>query len=191
MNSYYEDHAKDFFEATVYADMGAHYKPFLEKLTKSAHILDAGCGSGRDSLNFINLGYKVTAFDASQKLCSLAQEHIGQEVLHMRFQEMTFEDVFDGIWASASLLHVPSEELTDVLQRLKKALKPTGVLYAGFKYGAFEGERNGRFFHDLTENKAKELFTPLGFTLEKMWITKDVRPERVDELWLNIIAVKS
>lgn len=190
MDNYYNNNAKDFFEGTVHANMDEHYRFFLERMTESGSILDAGCGSGRDSLYFKKLGYEVTAMDASDELCKLAEEYIGQKVFNIKFQDITFQSTFDGIWACASLLHVPSIELEDVLERLKIALKPKGILYASFKYGDFEGERNGRFFHDLTEEKVERLFTKVGLNNEKMWITKDVRPERVDEMWLNIIASK-
>lgn len=191
MNNYYNTNAKDFFEGTVNADMSAHYAAFLEKLPKGVHILDAGCGSGRDSLYFKKLGYKITAMDISTELCKLASEHIGQEVLELSFQDIAFEDTFEGIWACASLLHVPSVELPAIIGKLKKALKVDGVLFAGFKYGDFEGERNGRYFCDLTEQKAEQIFTALGFKVEKMWITGDVRPERNDELWINVLVKKA
>ena len=188
MDNYYNKNAETFFEGTVNADMTEHYAAFLQKLPQKAHILDAGCGSGRDSLYFINQGYKVTAIDASEELCKLAEAYIGQQVLNLKFQDITFENTFDGIWACASLLHVPSDELEQVLGCLKRALKSEGILYASFKYGDFEGRRNERYFHDLTEEKAQRLFSGVGLNIEKMWITKDVRPDHVDEMWLNIIS---
>ncbi|PHV69602.1 SAM-dependent methyltransferase [Sporanaerobium hydrogeniformans] len=188
MSNYYNENAKAFFEGTVVADMSSNYTDFLAKLAKGSHILDAGCGSGRDAKNFKDLGYEVTAIDASESMCALASEYMHQPVEQLRFQDIDFKDVFDGIWASASLLHVPSEELPEVLERFYKALKAQGVLYASFKYGDFEGDRNGRYFHDLKEDKAKELFTKAGFHVSKMWITSDVREDRRDEKWLNILC---
>ena len=104
----------------------------------------------------------------------------------MLFQEVDFKEEFDGIWASASLLHVPSQELKNVLVKLYQSLKSGGVFYASFKYGDFDGERNGRYFHNLTEETAEEA----GFKVEKMWITGDVREGREDEKWINILVVK-
>lgn len=190
MNNYYNNNAKAFFEGTAYVDMSMQYKDFLVSIPKGGFILDAGCGSGRDSLFFKNLGYQVVAMDGSIEMCKLASEHIGQEVVHKRFQEVDFKETFDGIWAAASLLHVPSSEIEMVLGRLKDSLKPSGVFYASFKYGDFEGERNGRYFHDLTEDTAKALFTKVGFTVEKMWITGDVREGRGDEKWVNLLVRK-
>lgn len=190
MSHYYDENAQAFFEGTVEADMSSNYIDFLAKLAKGSHILDAGCGSGRDSKNFKELGYKVTAIDASEAMCALAGEYINQPVEHMRFQDMNFQDEFNGIWASASLLHVLSEELPEVLKKLYRALKPQGILYASFKYGEFEGERNGRYFHDLKEDKAKVLFIQAGFKVVNQWITGDVREGRGDEKWLNILCEK-
>lgn len=190
MSHYYDKNAQAFFEGTVEADMSSNYTDFLAKLSKGSHILDAGCGSGRDSKNFKELGYKVTAIDASEAMCALAGEYINQPVEQMRFQDMNFQDEFNGIWASASLLHVLSEELPEVLKKLYRALKPQGILYASFKYGEFEGERNGRYFHDLKEDKAKVLFIQAGFKVVNQWITGDVREGRGDEKWLNILCEK-
>lgn len=187
-NDFYNKKATEFFKDTVNADMSKNYYPFLECLSKGQKILDAGCGSGRDSKAFIEMGYQVTALDGSETLCEMATAYIGQQVQHLQFQNITFENEFDGIWACATLLHVPSHELTDVLKKLKRALKPTGILYASFKYGNFEGERNGRYFTDLTEEKANKLLAACGFKDKKMWITTDVREGRGDEKWLNILA---
>ncbi|WP_410495530.1 class I SAM-dependent methyltransferase [Cellulosilyticum sp. ST5] len=164
---FYNQNATEFFEGTVAADMTQNYTLFLECLPKGAKILDAGCGSGRDSLAFKKLGYEVTAIDGSEELCKLASEYIGQEVKHMQFQELDFENEFDGIWACATLLHIPRRKLPEVIERLVKALKTDGVLYASFKYGVFQGERKGRYFCDLTEEKAEELFTAGGLKIKK------------------------
>ena len=103
---------------------------------------------------------------------------------------MEFENCFDGIWALATLLHVPSDELEDVLSRLKTSLKENGIIYASFKYGDFEGERNGRFFNDFNETTAVELFEKLDFEVIKTWISSDGRKGREDEKWVNILVKK-
>ena len=188
--NYYDENAQDFFEGTVDADMTQHYEEFLNYLPKYGEILDCGCGSGRDTLKFKNLGYYVTAIDGSVEMCKLASEHSGVDVKHMQFQEIDFVDELDGIWASASLLHVPSSEIEDVLKRLKTSLKDNGILYASFKHGDFEGHRNGRYFNDLTEDTAKELFEKLDLKVIKTWITSDARKGRENEKWTNILVKK-
>ncbi len=82
------------------------------------------------------------------------------------------------------------EEIVNRHRNLIKALKVGGILFASFRYGNFEGERNDRYFHDLTEQKAEQVFSDSGFKVEKMWITEDVRPERVDEKWINVLVIR-
>lgn len=188
MNCYYDTNATEFLEDTLGANMESLYEVFIEKLPQNAVILDAGCGSGRDSLYFKNLGHRIIAMDASQEMCQFAGEYIGQSVLLCRFQDMHFKVLFDGIWACASLIHVPSSEMVSVLQRFNWYLNDDGVMYASFKYGDFEGEREGRYYLDLTEESATKFFTEAGFNIEKMWITNDVRANHVDEKWLNVLV---
>ena len=188
MSCYYNTSVTKFLEDTLGANMEALYEVFTEKLPGKAIILDAGCGSGRDSLYFKDLGHHIFAMDASQEMCQFAGEYIGQSVLLCRFQDMQFKVLFDGIWASASLIHVPSNEIVRVLQRFNWYLKDNGIMYASFKYGDFEGEREGRYYLDLTEEMAIKFFTEAGFNIEKMWITDDVRANHVNEKWLNVLV---
>lgn len=188
--NYYDENAKEFFDGTVDADMSSHHEKFLRLIPENGHILDAGCGSGRDTKIFKDFGYEVTAIDGSSEMCRLASEFSGIDVKHMQFQEIDFICEFDGIWASASLLHVPSNELDLVLRNLKNSLKENGILYASFKYGDFEGKRNGRYFNDLTESAATEIFEENEFQVIETWLTHDSRIDRKDERWTNILVKK-
>ena len=108
------------------------------------------------------------------------------------FQELDTVDTYDGIWACASILHLSKEELPDVFCRMAVALRKNGMIYASFKYGSFEGERNGRYFTDFTEMDFAEFagrFSEL--VIQEMWITGDIRPGRGEERWLNTILQKS
>ena len=120
---YYDLSADEFSDATKNLDVEHLYKPFLTRLPVGAKILDAGCGSGRDALAFKQRGFSVTAFDASAPLVDIAKKHSGIEVLQMRFQDMHWRDEFDGIWACASLLHVPKSEMDGVMEKIICALK--------------------------------------------------------------------
>ena len=124
---YYNKYAAKVFEETVDQDMSEIRTEFLNLLEEGDTILDLGCGSGRDSLIFYELGYDVTAMDASEEMCKLAEIHTGLEVLHMTFEEMDFDSVFDGIWACASLLHVPEKELSDILTKIARASGESGI----------------------------------------------------------------
>lgn len=188
---YYARNFKEFGESTFNVDFSSTQERFLRHLPPKAAILDFGCGSGRDTSYFLQKGFSVTATDGSPEMCRLASANTGQEVKHLLFQELDAESAFDGIWACASVLHLPKTELKDVFLRMEKALKDNGILYVSFKYGSFEGLRNGRFFTDFTEDEFKDFLSQnSGMKIIDYWITADVRPERKEEKWLNLLIRK-
>lgn len=160
--SYYDENAATFCEGTRNADMSETRGRFLQYLKPNALILDAGCGSGRDSKAFMESGYRVVAIDGSKEMCRQASAYLGQEVQCRRFEEIDEKEVYDGIWACASLLHVPHELLPKVIARLIVALVDGGVLYASFKYGEEEREAGGRYFTDRSEGRRMEEGTGRG-----------------------------
>ena len=185
---YYEKNADAFFAGTVSADMTYARERFLAKLPGKACLLDLGCGSGRDAKAFLELGYAVDAVDGSEELCRRASAFTGIEVKCMLFQDLEEEEKYDGIWACASLLHLLRKELSEVFRKIKKALKQDGILYTGFKYGTFEGMRNGRYFTDFTEDTFRAFLEECpGFTGLEHWVTADVRPGRGEEKWFNVL----
>lgn len=189
--TYYNTNSKKFAEKTMNIDFFIIQNKFLNKLCISASILDFGCGSGRDTKYFLSQGYQVEAIDGSEELCKLASEYTGIPVKHMLFQELDAEEQYDGIWACSSILHLPLEELKPVLEKMAKALKPQGIIYTSFKYGNFAGERNGRYFTDMTETSFAVLMQDItALKTEEQWITSDVRPGRGEEKWLNVILRK-
>ena len=154
-------------------------------------ILDAGCGSGRDSKFFLEKGFSVVAFDNSPNMVRHSAEYTGQEVLLMSFDDIEFKNNFDGIWACASVLHVPENNISTVLSKLTDALKDSGIIYTSFKYGENEGIRNGRFFADYTEERFDQLLAVIPkLELIQYWKTSDLRPGRSEENWLNILLKK-
>ena len=188
---YYNENAKKFIDGTVAVDFKHIQDAFLELLPKHAAILDFGCGSGRDTKYFLEQGCRVDAMDGSLELCKAASEYTGINVKHMLFQELNEKEKYDGIWACASILHVKREELPEIIRKMSLAAKANGIIYLSFKYGDFEGERNGRYFTDMTEESMAKLLADFPeFTVEKQWITGDVRAGRGDERWLNMILRK-
>ena len=186
---YYNMHADDFFEGSVDADMSEWRNRFIKYLPDGGRVLDAGCGSGRDSKAFIMQGFSVVAIDASREMCKRASELLGQEVWQMRFDEMSFDDEFDGVWSCASLLHVQVSEMADVLKKIKHGLRPEGIFYASFKYGEGETVKDVRSFTNYTLESVCELLKGAGFRVLECDISYDVRPGREEEKWVNVIAV--
>lgn len=188
---YYDDHADEFYKSTVTVEFTTMQERFLAKLEKGSYILDFGCGSGRDTKYFLGNGYRVDAMDGSKELCKLASGFTGIEVKNMFFQELAEVDKYNGIWACSSILHLSIDELSDVVRKMVTALKADGIIYTSFKYGTFAGERNGRFFTDMTEAAFAVFLNDIdGLEVEEQWITSDVRPGRGEEKWLNLILRK-
>ena len=186
---YYENHAMEFISGTIVADMSDMRSRFMNQLQPGAYILDLGCGSGRDAKAFLDAGYRVDAVDGSSELCRMASEYTGIPVRQMLFQDLDSVEIYDGIWACASILHLPKGELQEVLFRTLRALKPGGILYTSFKYGSFEGLRNGRYFTDFTEEILTAFWSEIkGLCIIDTWITGDVRPGREEERWINLLA---
>ncbi|HHK9554854.1 class I SAM-dependent methyltransferase [Enterobacter sichuanensis] len=187
---YYQNHAQDFFDGTVNVDMTPLYEAFTQHLAHGARVLDAGCGSGRDAKAFHEMGYQVDAFDASSAMVELARQHTGLPVQLMTFSEIDYKAQYDGIWCCASLLHVPSSGLPEVMQKLADALKPGGVWYVSFKYGNGERVQGERRFTDLDEEGLRMGISNItDVAITSLWVTKDYRQER-SERWLNGILHK-
>lgn len=200
--SYYDKNAEEFCRATKDADMSFCRDKFLRLLEQKnhikrkesnkskIHILDAGCGSGRDAKAFLETGYQVTALDASRKICEEAEKLIKQEVLCMRFDELQFRQKFDGIWACASLLHVSYTEISGVLKRFWDALKEDGIFYASLKYGKEMRIDEDRLFYDYEETALNNLMVNNCFLVEDIFVTQDVRKSKENEQWINVLARK-
>lgn len=185
---YYEKNAKSFADSTADIEFSEMQDSFLSNLKEGASILDFGCGSGRDTRYFLKKGYKVTALDGSAELCRIAEEKTGIPVIQMDFNEFNEKDKYDGIWACSSILHLPKQELKQVLVHMEQALHIGGIIYTSFKYGEFEGMRSRRFFTDFTEDSFRNFLSEIErLIIEKLWITRDARPDRQDEKWLNMI----
>ena len=109
----------------------------------------------------------------------------------MLFEELNEVELYDGVWACASILHVEKKQLPEIIKKIAIATKKGGIVYTSFKYGDFEGIRNGRFFTYLTEESFEELLRKVPeLAIEKLWISADVRAERGEERWLNIVLRK-
>ena len=189
---YYNQNANDFVQGTLSVDFKQTQDRFLAKLPAGAYILDFGCGSGRDTKYFLENGYQVDATDGSKELCKMASDYTGIDVKCMLFEELAEIQKYDGVWACSAILHLSKGALADVLKKMAIAIKDNGVIYTSFKYGEFEGERNGRYFTDFTLEMFEEYLQRVPeLQIEEYWMTGDVRPGRGEEKWLNLILRKS
>ena len=188
---YYNTNAKFFIEGTLNVDFSYVQNKFLDKIDTGAVILDFGCGSGRDTKYFLDRGYTAEAIDGSEELCKLASIYTGIPVRYILFQDLQEVDKYDAIWACSSILHLPYADLVDVMKKMVIALKDNGLIYTSFKYGTFEGIRNGRYFIDMTEDRLEKLLQDVDeLEVEETWVTSDVRPGRGEEKWLNLFLRK-
>jgi 2-polyprenyl-3-methyl-5-hydroxy-6-metoxy-1,4-benzoquinol methylase len=188
--AFYNDHTETYVRETVEVDMQSLHTPFLKRISSGGRILDAGCGSGRDSKAFLELGYHVISMDASDKMVSATTRLTGQQAICLRHQDVIFENQFDGIWACASLLHVPRAELPDVMRRYRTALRSSGILFASFKLGRGERQKQGRHFTDMNEAGIADLIAGVEqLAIVETWQSDDLRPGRSDR-WLNVLLAR-
>lgn len=189
---FYNKNAEDFYNRTIAADLSELCEKFLKNIIPGGKILDAGCGSGRDTLYFLKQGYEVVAMDASEEMVRLSSELTGKQTKLLKFEDVKFNKEFDGIWACASLLHVPKAEIQFIMKKLVNGLKNNGIFYGSFKYGEGEEIRGERFFNFYDENSLRELITEVGqLEVIDIWITQDVRPEHEGEKWVSCLCRKT
>ena len=162
---------------------------FAALLPAGGRVLDAGCGSGRDARVFRDWGFEVTATEAAPKLAALASAHVGLPVQVKTFDQMDWQERFDGVWTCASLLHVAEADLPATLSRLRRALVPGGVWFMSFKYGRGERQAGQRRFTDLDEAAGRALIAAAGgLEIISLEVTEDVRAERAGERWLTLFC---
>jgi SAM-dependent methyltransferase len=190
---FYDENAEHYCQSTVNLDLNKVYETFLKEIPFRGHILDAGCGSGRDTRAFLDRGYRVTAIEASPALAGFAKAFTKHPCEILLFQDMSFHAEFDGIWACASLLHIPKREISDLIPRFIDALKAAGIFYLSLKEG--EGERvasDGRFFSDYTADSFREILAAFPLLQEiAFWKTEEVRSQTHRQPWLNFLLQKN
>ena len=188
---YYEKNATSFIESTINTDVSELYRPFEELITPGCKILDLGCGSGRDSKYFVEKGYIVAALDPSSAMCAQTGTLAHIPVYEMKAEEMHFTNEFDGVWACASLLHVPRNMQENVLHRIATALKDEGILYASWKYGSQDRTSEGKKYTDMNDALILGIIKKVPeFHIVQIWTTKDVRNEYSTQKWLNVLLRK-
>lgn len=189
---FYKHNVDSYISETVDIALTDSLQSFIECLPSNANILDIGCGSGRDALVLKQQGFSVVATDAVSEMADAASKTLSQEILVRSCFNLEFESEFDGVWASASLLHCPKSEIQSAFYNLAKVLKPNGFAYVSLKQGEGEGfDQLGRYFSYYSEQEISELLTELGlFTMRKQWLNESmIRGEK--QVWLNLLLQKA
>lgn len=184
---YYNKNAKEYAQTTRLVDMQEVYNHFEEYLLPHSHILDVGCGSGRDAKHFKEKEYLVTGIDASIELCKIASQYAGITVINSRIEDVEINEKYDAIWACASLLHVERKQIVSVFKRLYKLLKEDGIFYASWKYGTENREENGKYYCDFTIEMMTDLINKSDeFQVIEAWESIQKREGKEVE-WINFI----
>jgi len=174
--AYYDKNAAEYHNKTNYIDMTDAYDMFREKLPRETQlfILDAGCGSGRDTRYFIKSGFRVKSFDASEEMVNYCNMYPFAFCEQRTFSDVTEVEMFHGVWACASLLHLDTDDFNDALSKLVYALKPLGVLYFSIKASAEEESyhEDGRSFYYHKPDKVEKLLIELGMEEISIWENK-------------------
>jgi SAM-dependent methyltransferase len=153
--------------AQSYADWAkapsTRLRGFLALLPPGGSILELGCGAGNHSAVMLEAGFQVRATDGSPEMAEIASRRLGHPVEAMLFHQLNAQEAYDGVWASACLLHVPRDELVGILSRIRRALKTSGVFYASFKIGEGDGRDNlGRYYNYPSPEWLRATYTAAG-----------------------------
>jgi SAM-dependent methyltransferase len=190
---HYDGRADSFWEGTRDHDVSQNREALLRHMAgpPPLRILDLGCGPGRDLAAFAALGHEPVGLDGSARFCEMARAHAGCEVLHQDMLALELPaSSFHGVFANASLFHVPTQELPRVLRELWVALRPRGVLFSSNPRGdgreGWNGERYGAW-HDLSHWRA--LVLPCGFEELEHYYRPPGRP-RSQQPWLATVFRK-
>lgn len=147
------------------APTGQNLTRFLDALPVHARILELGCGNGRDAAHMLAQGYDVDPTDGTSELAEEAEKRLGRRVRILRFDQLDAADAYDGVWACASLLHVPDADLPGILARIHRALRRGGIFTASYKAGDGEGHDGlGRYYNYPTAERLNEAYAQAGWT---------------------------
>ena len=187
---HYENNASSFWYGTKDHDVTQNYASFLSQFPEGSalDILDFGCGPGRDMRYFQSLGHRPVGLDGSEAFCDMAQTNSGCPVLHQQFLSLDVPDeAFDGVFANASLFHIPSQELPRILRALHSTLRTNGILFSSNPRGNSEGWSGQRYGHFIELEESQANLEAAGFEVLEHYYRPAGAP-RSEQPWLAIVS---
>ena len=185
----YETQSSKYLENVTREHPSKTLKYFAANLPKESNVLDFGCGPGLAAEYLANLGHSVTAFDASQNMLELVPKHERIKSYQATFDTFSENEIFDGIWASFSLLHAKRRDFPHLLTSIKRALKPYGVFSIGLKLGAGEKrDKLGRRYTFVSRNELDQLLKSSGFNVFDHILGEDIGLDGVMSEWVFAYA---
>jgi SAM-dependent methyltransferase len=187
---HYENNASSFWYGTKDHDVTQNYASFLSQFPEGSalDILDFGCGPGRDMRYFQSLGHRPVGLDGSEAFCDMAQTNSGCPVLHQQFLSLDVPDeAFDGVFANASLFHIPSQELPRILRALHSTLRTNGILFSSNPRGNSEGWSGQRYGHFIEFEESQANLEAAGFEVLEHYYRPAGAP-RSEQPWLAIVS---
>ena len=184
---FYRGHAEAYAGREI-TSRQARLTAFLGLLPPGARILELGCGAGGDTAEMLARGFDVRATDGSPEMAAVASKRIGRTVATLLFHELDEVEAYDAVWANACLLHVPRDELADILGLIWRALKPEGVFYATYKTGDAEGRDTlNRYYNYPSPDWLRTNYTSAG-----NWSSLEIETGEVigfDNQWAKMLFV--
>jgi SAM-dependent methyltransferase len=185
----YEAQSSDYLENVIKEHPSKTLKYFEANLPEKSYVLDYGCGPGLSAEFLANLGHNVTAFDASQNMIELVPQHKKIRSYQATFDTFSDNKIFDGIWASFSLLHAERRDFPRLFASIKRAIKPNGLFSIGLKLGAGEKrDELGRRYTYVSQNELDQLLKNSGFNVFNHILGKDIGLDGVMSKWVFAYA---
>jgi SAM-dependent methyltransferase len=185
----YEAQSSDYLENVIKEHPSKTLKYFEANLPEKSYVLDYGCGPGLSAEYLANLGHNVTAFDASQNMIELVPQHKKIRSYQATFDTFSDNKIFDGIWASFSLLHAERRDFPRLFASIKRAIKPNGLFSIGLKLGAGEKrDELGRRYTYVSQNELDQLLKNSGFNVFNHILGKDIGLDGVMSKWVFAYA---
>lgn len=188
---YFDQNAERCFADAFTITERGNQDHFLSYVREGGSILDFGCGSGRDTAYFRERGFRVTPTDGSREMCRLASEYLGTPVRVLEFNELDDEDCYDGIYASASVMHLEYDALLEALPKMARALRRGGVMFVSFKYGDTDGYLGKRYYTNMSEGRfARMLADVPQLEVVEQGVFGNEHPDQPDFRWFYALLRK-